>query len=280
MQLSKITSFISHVSIDVVGGAVLSTAFAASILDVAIPFWYFLAFAGVVWVTYTLDHLIDAYLIRPPANNVRHLFHQKYFKVLATFVVFVSFLVLFLVLNKAEQQLILAGITLAAMSLVHLFLVSFEQTKNSWFVQKELMVALVYTSGVWAGPAIIQGETPPWSVLALVVVFGITVWIEGALMAYMERDSDLAQKTPSIVTKLGLSQSKKIIRFSGILCSLVSLTFAAFLSGQLRSGWVILLLMNVLLLILQHSKRENQSSAYVHLLGELTFWLPGIIIFF
>lgn len=265
---------------DVMVGAVLSTAFAASILDVALPLWYFVAFAGAVWVMYTLDHLTDAHFLHNSAANARHRFHQRHFRLLAVVLVTVSLFVLLIVLSNANQRLIIAGTILGALSLVHLFLVSFDRTKNSWFVQKELMVALVYTSGVWVGPALILGEIPSWPVLAMLSAFGVTVWIEGAMMAYVERNADQVQKTPSIVSKLGASKTIKLIRLMTVLLILLSLVFALAFSAQLRWGWFILLTMNVLLLILQQEKYAKQTSGFFHLLGELVFWLPGIILFF
>ena len=57
----RLIRFMNILSLDVVAGALLSSAFAAALLEVrpAVPYWMVLGMS--VWIIYTADHLVDAY---------------------------------------------------------------------------------------------------------------------------------------------------------------------------------------------------------------------------
>ncbi|NJL13528.1 MAG: hypothetical protein HC913_11335 [Microscillaceae bacterium] len=72
-------------SLDVVLGVILMALLGGHICHHPVEKVVLAALGLTVWLIYTLDHLLDAYQIPPPAHTLRHRFHQQYFGLLVFF---------------------------------------------------------------------------------------------------------------------------------------------------------------------------------------------------
>ncbi len=190
-----------HLSLDVVLGSVCVGAMAKYISYAPLPaVWWFLLPAG-VWLTYTLDHLLDAARVGPSAQTARHRFHALHFRAIkrAFIVVFAAACIAALFL---PVDLWVFGLVMIAVSGLHLWLNRrIGSTIRPWLA-KELAVAFVYAAGIFGGP-FIYGS---WDNVSLWLCFFAVLCLASAnliFFARMEIDSDRSDGHSSLAQVLG-----------------------------------------------------------------------------
>jgi len=265
-------------SLDVALAALCGLLFASEIVQQPMPWWWFVALLAGIWVVYSLDHLADACFLPGRAYNPRHVFYRQHKKLLIIALVFVGLTVTLLIVAFANYRLLIAGFFLVLMSALHIILVSFPKFKNRWFVQKEAMVALIYTLGIWFGPLVQEGNIPDWSVILIMLAFIITAWLESALIALIELDFDRQQQIRSVASDLGEKNTIRLLLSAGLI-QLLFVMFMLLIGSSQSAAWLILLVMNLALAVLFYYRKKLYKSAYYHLVGELVFCLPALIVF-
>lgn len=271
---------IQNLSLEVVAASVCSLAFAVEMLDAEVPDWWYIAFPLAVWVLYTTDHLIDAKMLNKIALNPRHRFHQLHFRKLAASVGLVGIGVLVMVFSLAWLPLMMAGIGLLLLSLVHMAIVNFTPGGRSQLVQKELMVALIYTGGSWMGPLVWTNDVPSVAVMAVMVSFLFTVWGEGMLIAAFELQMDAADGQTSIATRIGMSKLRPRLMVYFFVQLLLLVLFLLVITEISVPAVLILGLMNGILLGLVIFPKPFVRNGVYHLIGELIFFLPALLLLF
>jgi len=276
--VTKIKIIIESLSLDVALAALCGLLFAAEIVQQPMPWWWYVALLAGIWVVYSLDHLTDAWFLPDRTNNPRHLFYQQNKKILIVVLVFIGLIAAVLMIAFANYRLLVAGIILVLISALHILLVSTPQLKNRWFVQKEAMVALIYTLGIWFGPLVQKAQTPDWKVGLIMLAFAITAWLESTLIALLEIELDKQQQTRSMASNLGEKNTIRLLLFAGLIQLLFVLIMFAFESTH-TAAWLIILAMNLALALLFYYRKTLYKNAYYHLAGELIFCLPALIVF-
>ncbi|MBU1008908.1 MAG: hypothetical protein KKD74_02120 [Bacteroidetes bacterium] len=276
----RLLNAIQNLSIEVVAASVCSLAFAAEILEAEVQGWWYIAFPFAVWVLYTTDHLIDARVLNKIALNPRHRFHQLHFCKLVASVCLVGIGVLVMVFSQASLPLMLAGIGLFLLSLVHMLMVNFTSRGRSQWVQKELMVALIYTGGSWMGPLVWTNDVPSVAVITVMVSFLLTVWGEGMLVAAFELQMDAADGQASIATRLGMSKLRPWLLVYFFAQLLLLVLFLLVVTEISVPAVLILGLMNGTLLGLLIFPKPFVRNGMYHLIGELIFFLPALLLLF
>lgn len=258
--------------------ALCGLLFATKVVQQPMPWWWFVALLAGIWVVYSLDHLTDAFFLPGRTNNPRHLFFLKNKKALITALFFVGLLAAFLLLFFANYHLLIAGSVLVLISVLHIFLVSSPQYRNRWFVQKEAMVALIYTLGIWFGPLVQKAQIPDWSVGLVMLAFAFSVWWESTLIALLEMEIDRQEQIRSVASNLGEKHTIGLLLVTGLIQLLLVLFML--ISGSVNNAaWLIILAMNLALALLFYYRKSLYKNDYYHLLGELVFCLPALIIF-
>src|SRR5688572_14342140 len=122
--MKALNYFYQHInilSLDVVGGAVVSALFFGTLLQVSVPIVSLVALGITVWIIYTVDHLGDAMIIPRIASTDRHRFHQKHFRAIVA-VLFVAIVADLVVIGFLSVSILQAGLLLGAIVLVYLVL--------------------------------------------------------------------------------------------------------------------------------------------------------------
>jgi 4-hydroxybenzoate polyprenyltransferase len=133
-------------SLDIVLGAIFFLCYLEDYYRLSLSYHVYFALASAIWLIYTVDHLIDAHSSSVQVCD-RHGFHKKHFSRL----ILVGGLVLSLALVNLyflEIELLKVGALLAAFCVLYLLLVYFH--KRFWV--KELLVAVVYSLGIFLAP--------------------------------------------------------------------------------------------------------------------------------
>ena len=79
-MLQKVYNKLQLLSIDVAIGACSMSYLVSEILEVSTPLIIYLALGSSVWLTYTMDHILDANSNTKVVITPRHTFHKKFFK--------------------------------------------------------------------------------------------------------------------------------------------------------------------------------------------------------
>lgn len=253
-------------SLDVVAGAMICASFFSQVFQVsALP--YGLASLGLtVWVIYTADHLIDAKRVQQLASTKRHLFHQKYFKVLFLFWVLAG-LIDGVLLFFIRAQVVAGGILLASVVLIYFVLQRYLK------FMKELIGALLYSGGVLLIPLSVKNGPISETELLLILQFALTALINLLIFSWFDKRRDERDNHISFTTVFGEQVTKKIV----VLLLVVNLLLSAklMIAGTVEATLVILT-MNAILLIIFWIKKYFETEDRYRLLGDAIFLIPLI----
>lgn len=261
--LNKIYQFINMLSLDVVAGAVICSAFFASVLHTPVMFDTLLALGFTVWIIYTIDHLRDAMLIPTLASTDRHRFHQTHFKMILL-ILLLAMVADFVLIWFVPGKVLAYGLMLWIIVLLYLVFQRYLK------FLKEFFVACLYTLGVLL-PSIATLQTPLQSVhLILIGKFFITALMNLLLFSLFDQTQDRKQQQHSFVTWFGASSTRVGILFLGSFNILTGVWLWSF-------DWrvaAIFIGMNAMLLAVLTLQKHLMSNNYYRILGDAIFLIP------
>ncbi len=273
-----------HLSLDVVLGSVCVAAMALDISHAALPaVWWFLLPAG-VWLTYTLDHLLDAARVGPLAQTARHRFHALHFRAIrrAAIAVFSAACLAALFL---PADLWIFGLAMIAVCGLHLWLNRrIGATVRPWLT-KELAVAFVYAAGIFGGPLIYGG----WTHFHAWLTFFAVLCLASAnliFFARMEIEADRRDGHSSLAQVLGPFRSDLLAAafcLAAFIPSLLVLLLqdqghrAYFGPPRLETILPVVGLMSLTLLALIFGARRPFVQRHYRALGDAVFLFPALI---
>lgn len=261
MFLLRLYRYLNILSVDVALGAVCSAVFFSGIFHVQIRTAGLFALALVVWIIYTVDHLLDARKIHHQASTERHQFHQQHSKLLWAFVSMATAVVVMLIFF-IRKPILLWGITGGALMIVYLAVQQYLK------FMKEILIAILYTCGVLL-PAMAVTPLPttewPW---LLMVLFSATALINLLLFSWFDWEHDVGQHTVSFVTVFGVNKSSWVIRVLFVFVG-IGIFFI-----ETQHHQILVLVMNVILLYLFLSSGLVRKYEVFRLLGDFVFILP------
>jgi len=265
-----------HLSLDVALGALLSGAMAAWLLESKMPpaWWYILP--ACVWVIYTTDHLLDAKRLGGGAAAPRRIFHQDHFPVLSILDCFILSSLPFISIFFLPPSLIVLGFSLTLFILFYFVMVHWLRHVWPIFFQKEVLVACVFSMGVWGGPFLLATHSIGITEIGLFAAFLLTAFLNLILFSTYESEIDHQEAQRSLVNMLGGGKSDGLIR----ICFLVILAVAGtivsmnFLNKQGITA-LALIIMNILLLILFLFPHQLQKNERYRWIGDGVFLIPG-----
>ncbi len=254
---------------------------AVKLLHVTPGFAWWIVLPLSVWIVYTLDHLIDGIKLKEKSHTVRHFFHYFYSKHIITAIVLLSFVNIILILFFLEWPIVRFGLYTGIATLAYLLNVYILGKKRSILLQKEFLVALIYTVGIWGGPAALRHFDLSTAELFLIFDFFLTVWIAVLVLSVYELDYDKLDKHNTISVNFGIRKTGFVIYF---LTSIIFLTaiFEIIRTDDLLMAMafkVVLIMVMLLLLILNFQEKIKKNNIY-RIVVELVFWLPGLFLLY
>jgi hypothetical protein len=238
------------------------------------------ALALAVWATYTADHLWDAQKAPRPAAAARHRFHQTQRRPLLV-------LLALALLAGASLTFFLPPALLRAGAGVALFVAGYfgllhlrpGRRLNRWF-PKEVLVALGYVAGLFAGPLALAGR--PWGleVGLLIGQYACLALANLLLFAIYSAPEDQRDGFGSVALALGAGRARRLVLGTG-------LGFAGL--GGLALGWFahqpLMLPLQVclwptmagLLALLAFPRFFGQADRYRYW-GDGVLCLPGLVL--
>ena len=269
----------SILSIDVVIGTLIGAAFSSRLLGVHPDVWFYVILALSVWILYTSDHLVDARRLKGKAHTQRHLFHHSNFKVLSLLVFVLAIVDCLLVFIKLPQQIIFAGFILFIITSVYFGALSMLKSRKSFLLQKEFIVALVYTAGVWIGPLALRNYKLLNYEILFLISFFLIVWSVVLLYSLIEYPEDRLDGHHTLATRIGVRSAQRFIYGVLLLVAMVSISMIAVnpLEFELRTArlFLVMALIAGLMNTFPEFFKYNYRYRYI---GEMIFWLPVLLL--
>ncbi|NOX48025.1 MAG: hypothetical protein GXO89_13710 [Chlorobi bacterium] len=278
-DISKLGLFeVLHIlSLDVALGGLGGGILASKVLNVEPGFAFWIILPVAVWALYNFDHLIDGTRLKENAHTIRHFYHYHYSKRILTIMGFLLLLMVPVIFVFLEKPIVLFGAIAGTITVAYFLVVYFFGNRKSFFVQKELSVALIYTFGIWGGPASLMSWNFNSGQIILVIAFFICALTAVILFSYCEEDTDRADHHTTLVARFGKLWVKRILYFLFPLLFALSI-YEVISANQIiyaRTAKLYMLMGILLLMIMSFSETLKQNNRYRYL-TEFVFWLPGL----
>lgn len=280
MSHHSIYKIIQFLSIDVLAGSVAVMIFSVRLLNVSpTPIWWIILPAA-VWSFYTIDHLIDGYKSKGTTSIKRHGFHYRNRFILVTLSAIAAVISLTLSVLYLDNRIILTGLIIGLIVVVY-FLLVYLKKQQSVFLQKELIIALVYVGGIWLAPLIWNGQFPDMSIISILLVFFVLAWAEGIMASYFDFEYDLKEGHSSFTVFFGPKNGRKFLILLHVAVFLIMLFGIGYSKSNLQlASLIILTIMNLCLLCIILFPHFFQQKERYRILGESIFLFPALIVLF
>lgn len=277
-SISRLYHKLRILSFDIVLGALSGGVMAVKVLDVQprIIWWPVLALA--VWIIYTADHLIDANKLKTGASSGRRYFYYKYFCLIVIIEIVLLIITASLSFLFFDKKIIYFGVAMGIFVTVYLLLVQIKGSEKQVWLQKELIVAIVYTVGIWAEPFIESNKIELAGIL-IVFLFFISVWADILLIAFFEYEHDKQDRFISLPIIIGKKSSMVLIKVLFVFSMFIAL-FVLFLNQDrnIMFAALILLIMDMVLLISLKYQRYLIENERYRIMAESVFLLPAVML--
>jgi hypothetical protein len=269
--MQKIFRYINFLSIDVAFGAIVGSSFLSSLLDVSISLPTNLILGMTVWSIYTFDHLLDS-KNKSIISTERHLFHLKYYdqlsKILTVVLLIIGVLIFFL-----STRTLIFGTALGFSVLV--YFLSIHLLNWKLIIHKELAISIIYSLGILLAPiSLYDGDFSSIQML-IGMVFFLIVFLNVLIFSLFDYRADKLANFPSLILRIGIRNSKMIIRAVSVLTML--LIISIFYSGQYDAGILFLAMFFGLQMLFWFDSRDIIIKNY-RFIGDGIFLLPLIYI--
>lgn len=270
--MTTLLKYIRFLSLDVTLGAALLTTAISDFIGVELPLSVPVCLAISIWLIYTLDHLLDAKRSHEITIE-RHLFHRRNFKILVINLILIA-LAGFYVAWSLPTITFIYGLGLILLVLVYFTLIYF--FKNFHF--KEVLVAIVYASGVFLGPISLIENGVDLQIISLFTQLLFLALINLVLFSYNDLEKDQADGNPSIVIKLGREMTQQVLMLFFILLIVVQLGSLLFFlnNPEFLLFQILFILMTAVLLSLKKWNVFFALNSRYQLIGDSIFFLPAV----
>jgi len=272
--------FLQILSIDVVFGTLAIGYMATRILNVVpTPCWWIIL-ALSVWVIYSLDHIVDSFKKKGDAVIVRHRFHYIYRKPILIVITIAGLISITLSILFLEKQIIYSGLILTLFIAIYLCSIYVSNKKKTILLQKELYIALVYTTGIFLAPIYWYQQLPPYPILLIIFIIFILAWFEGIMISWFDYDNDINDGHCSFTVIVGKKNTRRFLLIAHSLIEFIMIT-ALLITSDSIVFYVLLinLIMNLMLGLLILFPHNKISAKYHRLIGESIFLLPVLVFF-
>lgn len=270
--MSRVLAFIQNLSLDVTAGAVISSWFVCDYFEVEASWQMMLGLGIAIWLIYTIDHLRDA--VKPErAANPRHAFHSKH-KGLISIVAALAFAIGVMNAFALSKSTIQYGLILGVLSGLYFLYLRFSKEQRL----KEFFAAVIYTSGIFAGPASLVAQWD-WFYLLFFMLFFLLVAANLVLFPLYEMEIDDKDDVKSIALKGGVSRTRKLV-WSLLSLHFVLLTVSLWLTPSFYQQVCVFAAMNMILIVLLAKQDAFRKHQMYRWLGDGIFFFPIAILLF
>lgn len=267
-------------SLDVVLGTVAVGYMATRLLYVEANLYWWIILPLSVWFIYSSDHIIDSYKNKGAAVIYRHKFHYLYRKKIIAIMLIAGIVALVLSIRFLDFHIIISGLLLSAFIGLYFILIIIYNKKKTVFLQKELIIAMVYSFGIFLAPVYWHGSLPSFSVILVIFIVFMLAWFEGIMISWFDYNDDIEDGHTSFTVVVGRKNTRRFLIIGHAFIELIIiLGLISFFGSIVFWALLILLIMNFIIALLVMYPLSHISTNYFKLIGETVFWLPGLLFF-
>jgi hypothetical protein len=266
-------------NLDVAMGALASNLMVRYLLQTPAysPVSYFIL-GSTVWIIYTVDRLWDVYRMKDFPASPRHQFHYDHQQLLWWAVVVLTLITAAASLYFLPYQVIWFGLGLTLLVALYLWIVHLLATrKRNWF-QKEPLVAVLYTAGVWGPVMALKGNvsTMQWM---LCLIFAGIAFQNLLLFSLFDLKNDLQNQERSLAISWGPKHSGRVLYwlFAVILVTCLCLCLGFAREGRQREIAIIEASMSLILFVISSFPAWFGRSERFRWIGDGIFFLPLLV---
>lgn len=266
-MIENLYKYFRWLSLDIVLGAIVFLAYLEKHFNLSISFHIYFELSAAIWIIYTTDHLIDS---SRSIVSERRKFHRKN----ANKLIVVGSCVLMLALINVyflPEDLIRNGSMLAAGCVAYLTIVYYY--RKLWF--KELLVAFGYTCGIFLSPYTQINNFQTIDFLLAFQLFVVAL-INLVLFSYFDAENDKRDQFESLVSKIDLNISRRIIYGLSALSSIISVF--GMVNTQLFGIYLVYFIMTGLLFSMLFLPAYLEKNERFRVMGDGVFFVPIIFI--
>jgi 4-hydroxybenzoate polyprenyltransferase len=262
----------------VVIGVLATAVFASKLLQVETKVVWLAILALATWSFYSSDHLIDG--LKSKTNSVifRHAFHYKFYLPISILTLVSGITALILSLIYLDNKIITSGLSLCLIVIIYFLILFLKGETNSWILQKELIIAFVYVSGIWLAPLIWNNKIPNTFIQIVITVLFLMAWAEGIMASFFDFENDQKENQSSFTILLGKKNTRRFLIIIHILIFVIIKISVFYITTNTEFvAMLIMALMNFSLLLIILNPIYFMKNEKYRILGEMVFWLPVAI---
>lgn len=271
INMAKHVANILHwMNFDTAIGAAITSLFIANIIDSVIPPVATIALLIAVLAIYNFDHLLDAKKISGIAISGRHRFYQQNFARLS---IYQLILLLFLLVISwfLPANIARAGIMLSVVTLIYFLLLFIILPQR--FALKELMIAMVFASGIFLSPVSFNpSQTFSIPIILLWVEIFLLALANTLILSWFDYMDDKKEGQTSLAQIIG----DRAVRTIGFI-TLAVLLLIIILSLAIDSFWadqLVILIMGLVLFVSLIIGKKIELQDGLRVAGETIFLIP------
>lgn len=269
-------AFILHwMNFDTAIGAAITSLFIAKIIGSVVPIIATIVLLIAVLAIYNFDHLLDAKKIRGTAISGRHRFYQQHFNSLAIYqlILLVALLISSWFLPATIAQ---AGIILAVITLIY-FLLLFIVLPNQ-FASKELMIAVVFASGVLLAPISVKSaQMFSLEILLLWLEVFLLALANTLILAWFDYNNDKKEGQSSLAQIVGF-KTVRTLSFIALVV-LLAIIIISLVNGSFWADQLVFFMMGMILFVSLVLGTQAKLQDALRIAGETIFLIPLVRLF-
>lgn len=252
-----------------------------ALLHITMPFSWYITLPLGTWMIYLADHVLDVMRKTQEYPSPRHQFIKRNLRPIIAVIVCISVVIAWQVLHPFSVLLFIVGSMLAIIVAIHLLIVRINPTRQLWYNNKELAIAIIYAAGIYAAPVVLlyQEQAAVFLPVCCALLLAANAFINLLMASIIELKWDEEMDNTSLVRVLGIKSSIRLFYNLMVLCVIG----IALLLGNAPSEYspmLITYLMMTLGHLLIYKKRETLLTHLAYRkLSEALFWLPVIAFF-
>ena len=266
----RLLYYLNILSIDVGVGAMVGCAFFAKIFGVRLLPHALVSLGLIVWIIYTIDHLMDASNSVGTPATARHRFHKQHARKLLV-VVILAAIVVAIEAFLVRKPVLFAGLCVAAMVVGYLLI----QARLKFF--KEVVGAILYSAGILAAPWSLLTRPLTQIEIGLIALLVLTAYVNLMLFSLFDIQTDKQDNHSSFATEFGekISSTFLIAAFvmAGLLCVTLISAYPTDLATVLALG-----IMNAFLFVTFLYQGYFAVDDRYRRLGDAVFLFPLVIL--
>ena len=270
-KAANILQTLHYLSLDVVAGAVLSSLMFWKMPDgLDRPNVLALIVLGIcTWVIYIFDRLLDN--IKSASQDARHQFHFDNQYYLQVIIIVLSVLALFLVFFL-PKPVIVFGMAFSVFLLLYFRVLQKKTSDSAYQYYKEIATALLYSVPV-IGSAFVGKDLGFWQYLS---AFNFILLVHQSILVFSWYEIQETPEVKNFAQKIGKEHVRLIVIS---IAAVVGFALLTKIEGYMRKVFLIQFIMGCATLAIFLFPKKLSASQHYRWIGELVFWLPGLLIF-